>query len=129
MAFRIEDSVRHEKTHEWIRVDGNDAVIGISDYAQDRMFEVALVDLPTLGKTARKEGALLVIESAKALEDLFSPVRGTVTAVSYVPGASPELVNKDPFGEGWLLEVNLSDANELDSFTNVEACRVLLATL
>jgi glycine cleavage system H protein len=129
MPFRIEDSVRYAKTHEWVRVDGNEAVIGISDYAQDRMSDVVFVDLPAVGKAARKEGALLVIESVKASEDVFSPVSGTVSAVNHALGASPELVNKDPFGEGWLLKIKLADAKELDSLMDAEVYRALLATL
>ena len=129
MPFRIEDSVRYAKTHEWVRVDGNEAVIGISDYAQDRMSEVVFVDLPAVGKAASKEGALLVIESVKTSEDVFSLVSGTVSAVNHALSASPKLVNKNPLGKGWLLEINLADAKELDSLMNAGAYRALLSTL
>jgi len=112
-----------------VRVDGKEAVIGISDYAQNGMSDVVFVDLPAVGKAARKEGVLLVIESVKASEEVISPVSGTVSSVNHALGASPELVNKDPFGEGWLLKIELADAKELDSLMNAGAYRALLATL
>jgi glycine cleavage system H protein len=112
-----------------VRVDGKEAVIGISDYAQNRISDVVFVDLPAVGKVARKEGFLLVIESVKASEEVFAPMSGTASAVNHALGASPELVNKDPFGEGWLLKIELADAKELGSLMNAGAYRALLATL
>jgi len=125
----IEHSVRYAKTHEWVRVDDNEALIGISDSAQDRMAGVVFVDLLAVGKAAREEGAPLVTESVKTSEDIFSPVSGAVSAVNHALDASPELVNRDPFGKGWLLSINLAEAKELDSLMNAEAYQVLCATL
>ena len=129
MAFKVDEKARYAKTHEWVRVEGAEGVVGVSDYAQDKLSDVVFVDLPAAGKAARKEAALLVIESVKAAEDVFSPVSGTVSAVNPALGASPELVNKDPYGEGWLVRITLSDPSELAALMDADAYRKFLDTL
>jgi glycine cleavage system H protein len=123
MEYRFDQTARYSKTHEWVRMDGTEAVVGISDYAQDKLSDVVFADLPAVGKELKKETAFMVIESVKAAEDVIAPVSGTVTARNEKLVKSPELVNKDPFGEGWLVRVSLSNAKELDSLMDLAAYR------
>ncbi|MGO9411167.1 MAG: glycine cleavage system protein GcvH [Spirochaetia bacterium] len=129
MEYRFDETVRYSKTHEWVRVEGNEAVVGISDYAQDKLSDVVFTDLPAVGKEIAKEKPFMVIESVKAAEDVFAPVSGTVTARNEKLVKSPELVNKDPFGEGWLVRVRLGNAKELDSLMDLAAYRKFVETL
>jgi glycine cleavage system H protein len=129
MEYRFDETVRYSKTHEWVRVDGAEVVVGISDYAQDKLSDVVFTDLPTVGKELKKETPFMVIESVKAAEDVFAPVSGTVTARNEKLEKSPELVNKDPFGDGWLVRVRVSNVKELDGLMDLAAYRKFVETL
>lgn len=129
MEYRFDEKARYTKTHEWVRVEGGEAVMGISDYAQNKLSDVVFVDLPAAGKDMKKETACMVIESVKAAEEVFAPVSGAVTARNEKLVKSPELVNKDPFGEGWLLRVRMSNPKEVDSLMDAAAYRKLVETL
>lgn len=129
MEYRFDETVRYSKTHEWVRQDGAEAVVGISDYAQDKLSDVVFTDLPAVGKELKKETTFMVIESVKAAEDVFAPVSGTVVSRNEKLTKSPELVNKDPFGDGWLVRVRLSNPGELDSLMDPAAYRKFVGTL
>ncbi len=129
MAGKVDQGVRYSKTHEWVRVEGRDAVVGVSDYAQDKLSDVVFVDVPSVGKQVKRDGVLLVIESVKAAEDVFSPVSGTVSAVNAALQATPELVNKEPFGQGWLVRITMSDPKEVDALMDAAAYEEYLKTL
>ena len=129
MEYRFEEKARYSKTHEWVKMDGSEAVVGISDYAQEKLSDVVFVDLPAVGKELAKETACMVIESVKAAEEVFAPVSGVVTARNEKLVKSPELVNKDPFGDGWLVRVRLSDAKELDSLMDPASYKKFVETL
>jgi glycine cleavage system H protein len=129
MEYKFDQTVRYSKTHEWVRMDGAEAVVGISDYAQDKLSDVVFTDLPAVGKELQKDTTFMVIESVKAAEDVFAPVSGTVTARNEKLVKSPELVNKDPFGEGWLVRVRLRDAKEIDSLMDLAAYRKFVESL
>ena len=129
MDYRFDEKARYSKSHEWARVEGAEAVIGISDYAQHKLSDVVFVDLPAIGKELRKDAACMVIESVKAAEDVFTPVSGTVSGRNEKLAKQPELLNSDPFGEGWLVRVKLADAKELDSLMDAAAYRAYVATL
>jgi glycine cleavage system H protein len=129
MEYRVEEMLRYAKTHEWVRQEGGEAVIGISDYAQDKLSDVVFVDMPETGKELQAGKAFLVIESVKAAEEVFAPITGTVTARNERLIKEPDLVNKDPFGDGWLVRVKPSDPGELDALLDARAYRALLATL
>jgi glycine cleavage system H protein len=129
MEYRFDDQVRYTKTHEWVRRDGAEAVIGISDYAQNKLSDVVYVELPAPGKEVHAGTACLVIESVKAAEEVFAPVSGSVSGCNEKLEKSPELVNTDPFGEGWLVRVKLTDAKELDSLMDGAAYRAYVQTL
>lgn len=97
-------------THEWVKIDGETATIGITDHAQHALGDITYVDLPAVGRTVHADGEFGVIESVKAASDLFAPVAGTVLAVNPALAATPELVNRDPYGEGWLVRLTRADA-------------------
>jgi len=129
MEYRFDEKVRYSKTHEWVRVEGAEAVVGISDYAQDKLSDVVFADLPAAGKELKKDASFMVIESVKAAEEVFAPVSGAVIARNEKLVKSPELVNKDPFGEGWLVRVRMSSPKELDSLMDLASYRKLVETL
>ena len=112
--------LRYTKEHEWIRVEGNQAYVGITDYAQQELGDVVYVELPEAGDAVRYMEPFGVVESVKAVSDLFSPVAGAVKQVNEELFNRPELVNSDPYGEGWMLLVELSDPAQLDSLMTAE---------
>jgi glycine cleavage system H protein len=129
MASKVDQGVRYTRTHEWVRAEGKEAVVGISDYAQEKLSDVVFVDVPAAGTQVKKESVLLVIESVKAAEDVFSPVSGAVSAVNAALQTNPELVNKDPFGAGWLVRIAMSDPKELEPLMDAAAYTEYLKTL
>ncbi len=108
---------RYTKTHEWISVDGKTATIGITDFAQAQLGDVVFLDLPSPGRKLAKGESFGVIESVKAASDLYAPVAGTISTVNDKLASNPELVNSDPFGEGWILKVELSGEPPSDLMT------------
>jgi len=129
MEYRFDAAARYTRTHEWVRVEGGEAVIGVSDYAQHSLSDVVFVEAPGPGTVLNREKPFTVIESVKAAEDVIAPVTGTVTAKNARLEKEPELVNKDPFGEGWLVRVKLADAKELDALMDEAAYRKFVASL
>ena len=102
----------YAESHEWVRVEGEEAVIGITSFAQEQLGDITFVDLPAVGQTASKGAEIGSIESVKAASELYAPVNGEVIAVNDALADQPELVNDDPFGEGWLMRVRLAEAPE-----------------
>jgi glycine cleavage system H protein len=107
-------SVYYSKEHEWVRVEGDEATIGITDFAQDQLGDVVFVEVPEAGKTVSKGDEAAVVESVKAASDVYAPVGGTVTQGNQAVVDEPSLVNTDPEGEGWFFKLTLADAGELD---------------
>jgi len=114
MSFDVPDDRRYLDTHEWVRTTGETAEIGISDFAQDELGDVVFVELPDEGAELTAGEDFGVVESIKAVSDVYAPVSGTVTAVNDRLQDEPELLNEDPYGDGWMLEVDLADESELD---------------
>jgi glycine cleavage system H protein len=129
MDYAVDEKLRYSKTHEWVRAEGSEAVVGISDYAQNHLSDVVFVDFPAVGKEMRAGTACMVIESVKAAEEVFAPVSGVVSAYNAKLEKAPELVNKDPYGEGWLVKVTLGSPAELDGLMDAAAYRKFLETL
>ena len=119
--FEIPEDLYYLDSHEWVRVDGNTGRIGITDFAQDELGDVVFVDLPAEGAAVEAGADFGVVESIKAVSDVYTPVSGTVTAVNDALEAQPELLNDDPYGEGWLIEVDLADESELDELLDADA--------
>jgi len=120
------DDLRYHPEHDWARVDGQEATFGITWYAQDALGEVVFFDPPEVGAQVTKDEAYAEVESVKAVSDVFAPLSGEITEVNAALGDSPERINDDPYGEGWLVKVRLSDPSEVDSLLDVGAYRDLL---
>jgi glycine cleavage system H protein len=115
MSTKIPGDVKHAKTHEWVRVRDGVATVGISDHAQHELTDVVFVELPAVGRTVQAGAACAVVESVKTASDIYSPVSGQVTAVNQQLVQHPEVVNTDPYGQGWFFQVKLSQPAELDA--------------
>jgi len=113
--LQLPDDVRYTEDHEWARVEGEQAKAGISDYAQDQLGDIVYVELPQAGDSFDKGQEFGTVESVKAVAELYMPVGGTILAVNSALEKSPELVNKDPYGDGWMIEVQPSDPAEFDA--------------
>ncbi len=109
------DGLLYHAEHDWARVEGEEAVFGITWYAQDALGEVVFFDAPTVGQSVKKDESYAEIESVKAVSDVVSPMSGEIVAVNEQLADSPEVVNEDPYGEGWLIKVRLSDPSEADA--------------
>jgi len=129
MEHKVDQKVRYSKTHEWVRVEGGEAVIGISDYAQDKLSDIVYVELPPAGKELKAGAACMVIESVKAAEEVFAPVSGSVIGRNEALEKNPELVNTDPFGQGWLVRVKLAAPAEAASLMDAAAYTSYCAAL
>ncbi|WP_049899203.1 glycine cleavage system protein GcvH [Halococcus agarilyticus] len=123
MSFEIPDELRFLESHEWTRAEDGTARVGISDFAQDELGDIVFVEFPEEGDEIVHDEEFGVVESIKAVSDLYSPVSGTVTATNDALLDAPELVNDDPYGEGWMLEVDLDDPDELDDLLDADAYR------
>jgi glycine cleavage system H protein len=123
----VPPELRYSKEHEWVRVESNSATVGITDYAQEQLGDIVYVDLPKVGTAFQQSGKLGEIESVKAVSDFFSPVSGEVTELNEEVVKSPELVNQDPYGRGWLLKLTLSDAGEVEKLLTAEQYEELVA--
>jgi glycine cleavage system H protein len=120
------EDLRYSEEHEWVRVDGARATVGITDYAQDALGDVVFVNLPDLGAVVAKMASCAEVESTKSVSDIYAPVGGTVVAVNDALESAPELLNEDPYGEGWLFAVEMSDPAELDVLLDGAAYRALV---
>ena len=121
------EDLKYTKDHEWIRVEGDVAYVGITDYAQSELGEIVYVDITTEGETVAKEEVFGTIEAVKTVSDLFMPASGEVLEVNAELEDAPELVNKEPYGKGWLIKVSVADAAELDSLLSAEEYQQLIA--
>jgi len=122
------DDLLYSETHQWARIEGDTATIGITYYAQDQMGDLVYVELPEVGDEVNAGAALGQVESVKAVSDVVSPVSGEVIEINEALVDAPETVNKDPYGEGWLAKIRLSDKSEADSLLNSAAYQEVLAT-
>jgi len=120
-ATNIPGDLMYSKTHEWVKVSGNMATVGITDYAQHELGDIVFVELPEVGGKVAQEKNFGVVESVKAASDLYSPVSGTVKAINGLLADHPELVNKDPYGDGWMIQVELSNPGELAGLLTADA--------
>ena len=111
----VPENLHYSKDHEWVRVEGDTAVIGITDHAQDQLGDVVYVELPKVGDTFAANESFGSVESVKAVSEIFTPVTGDVVAVNESLADAPEKVNKDPYGEGWMLKIRMSSTGEVDS--------------
>ncbi len=121
--------LRYSSDHEWVRVEGDIAVVGITDYAQEQLGDVVFVELPALGASFAKEAQAAVVESVKAASEIYAPVGGEVTEVNEALADAPEAVNADPLGGGWFFKLRLADAGELDALMDEDAYKAFVEGL
>jgi glycine cleavage system H protein len=119
--MKIPDGLRYSPEHEWVRQEGSTVRIGITDYAQDALGDIVFVDLPAIGSEVEAGGQLGEVESTKSVSEIYSPLAGTVTAVNESLTAGPEKINQDPYGEGWLCELELAGNADPDSLLDAVA--------
>jgi glycine cleavage system H protein len=110
--MEVPKDLRYTREHEWLKVDGAKGMVGITHFAQDQLGDVVFVEVPAVGTELENENTFGVVESVKTVSDLYSPVNGKVTAVNKDLEANPELVNQDPYGKGWIIEMELSDSGQ-----------------
>ena len=121
------DELKYHPEHDWARVEGDEATLGITWFAQDALGELVHYEPPDEGATIAKDSAYGEVESVKAVSDVIAPLSGEVVAVSQKIVEEPETVNEDPYGDGWLIRIRLADASEVDALLEAEAYRALLA--
>ena len=119
--MKFPTNVKYTSEHEWIRLEGEEGFVGITDYAQDQLGDIVFVDVPTEGETLQKGDVFGSIEVVKTVSDLFIPVGGEILEVNSALEDNPELVNKDPYGEGWLIRIKPTDVSEMDQLLDAEA--------
>jgi glycine cleavage system H protein len=120
------DDLKYHPEHDWARIDGDEATFGVTWYAQDSLGEIVFFDPPEVGSTVAKDQPYAEVESVKAVSDVFAPLSGEITAVNDALSESPENVNHDPYGDGWMVKVRLSDPSEADQLLDVGAYKDLL---
>jgi glycine cleavage system H protein len=123
----VPTDLRYTKDHEWVRADGDTATVGVTAYAADQLGDIVFVELPEAGRTLEQFAAFGVVESVKAVSDLFAPVSGEVVEANAALAASPELVNTSPYEDGWMVRVRVADPAQLDDLLDAEAYDALIA--
>jgi glycine cleavage system H protein len=126
-ARMVPTDLRYTKDHEWVRVDGDEATVGITEYAASQLGDIVFVELPDVGRSLSQFAAFGVVESVKAVSDLFAPVSGEVAAANEALAGAPELVNSDPYGEGWMVRLRLTAADEVGDLLEPAAYDALIA--
>jgi glycine cleavage system H protein len=119
-------NLRYTKTHEWVKFDGKIATVGITDFAQDQLSDLTYVELPTPGDSFSAQEEVAVVESVKAASDVYAPISGSITDVNKALIEKPELINTDPYGEGWIFKIQPDDASELESLLDVDSYEQLM---
>ncbi len=122
----IPAELRYTASHEWVKVEGDTAIIGITDHAQSELGDVVFLDLPSVGRVVQKEESFGTIESVKTVSDFYAPISGEVCEVNGVLGGQSEKVNSDPYGEGWLVKLKVSDPAELQGLLDAEGYKASL---
>lgn len=120
------DGLRYSEEHEWVRLDGRRATVGITDFAQDALGDVVFVALPEIGAAVAAAASIAEVESTKSVSEIYAPVAGTVVEANAALEATPELVNQDPYGEGWIFVVEVAEPSALDGLMDAAAYRALV---
>lgn len=126
-AMNIPEALKYTKDHEWVRLEGDTAVIGITDYAQGELGDIVFVEIETEGESLDAEEVFGTVEAVKTVSDLFMPVAGEVQEVNPALEDNPALVNEDPYGEGWMIKIKLADARVVDALLSAEAYGELIS--
>lgn len=125
--MQFPENLRYTKDHEWVRLEGNTAVIGITEFAQSELGDIVYVEVETVGKPLPAEAVFGTVEAVKTVSDLFLPMAGTVTELNSALESQPELVNSDPYGEGWMVKVTIDNPADFEQLLTAEAYKALVA--
>jgi glycine cleavage system H protein len=123
--MQIPENLKYSKDHEWIKVEGEEALIGVTDFAQKELGDIVFVEVETLDETLDKDEVFGTVEAVKTVSDLLLPVGGTILELNEKLEDTPELINKDPYGEGWIVKIKISDSSELDDLLDAAAYKEL----
>ncbi len=124
--MKFPDNLKYTKDHEWVKVDGDEAYVGITDFAQNELGDIVYIEVDTAGETLEKEETFGTIEAVKTVSDLFMPVSGEVLEFNEELESSPDIINKDPYQDGWVIKIKLSDKSELDELLPAEKYKELV---
>lgn len=124
--MNIPANLKYTKDHEWVKIEGDIAVVGITDYAQDQLGDIVFVDIQTEGETLEREEVFGAIEAVKTVADAFMPLSGEVVEVNTALEDAPQTVNTDPYGEGWMIKIKMSDPSQADDLLDADAYKALL---
>ena len=125
----IPADLKYTKEHEWVKVEGEEATIGITDYAQSELGDITFVELPNIGDTARRGGSVATVESVKAASDIYAPVSGRIAKVNDVLSDAPESINSSPYGDGWICKIKINDLSELNDLMDPATYEEFINTL
>ncbi len=120
MEYEFPDDLKYMKTHEWVRIEGDTATIGITDYAQHQLGDIVYVELPEIGRTLEKESSAGEIESVKAVGEILMPLSGEIVEINAIIIESPESINSSPYGNGWMMKIKVSNSSEINELLSVE---------
>jgi len=124
--MNIPAELKYTKDHEWVKVEGTTAIIGITDFAQGELGDIVYVEVDTLDETVEKEAVFGTVEAVKTVSDLFSPISGEIIEFNEALEGTPELVNSDPYGEGWMIKMTIKESNELEALLSAEEYKELI---
>lgn len=124
--MKIPSELKYTKDHEWVRIEGDTATVGITDFAQGELGDIVYVEVETLDETLSREEVFGTVEAVKTVSDLFLPLTGTIVEVNEALEAEPEKVNSDPYGEGWMIKLKVEDASEIGSLLSADAYKELV---
>jgi len=125
--MNIPQELKYTQGHEWVRIEGNEATVGITDFAQGELGDIVYVEVETVGETLAKEDVFGTVEAVKTVSDLFVPLSGEIVAFNEALEDTPELVNDDPYGEGWIVKIKLSDASEIENLLSDEGYQAVIS--
>ena len=124
--MNVPENLKYTKDHEWIRAEGEEAFIGITDFAQKELGDIVFIEVETVDETLNKEEAFGAIEAVKTVSDMFMPISGKVVEFNETLESSPEVINSDPYGEGWIIRIKISDTNEINELLDASAYKELI---
>ena len=124
--MKIPEDLKYTKDHEWVRIEGNVATVGVTDFAQSELGDIVFVEIETLDEELEKEEVFGSVEAVKTVSDLFMPIGGTVIEINENIESAPELVNSDPYGEGWMIKIEINEASDIENLLSAEAYSSLI---
>lgn len=126
MGDEVREGLRYTEAHEWLKVKGEKAIVGITDYAQSELTDIVFVELPEIGKEIRQGEELCVVESVKSVSEIYAPISGKIINVNKKLDDSPEIINESPYDDGWLVELEIENKSEIDSLLDAEAYKKMI---